>query len=143
MREQTIVKYLSPATSTAIIRCPRSSYRLVWSALTYISSLPAPKGSGNPSEKRAPGTDSSTTYKEQRECVFRVTRVSGTMKKVEQEAIRRARNEIVRLKREGEEGGMDALENIFGRASSENNLGQDPERGIESEGDDDQDSDSE
>lgn len=64
------------------------------------------------------------------------------MKKVEQEAIRRARSEVVRLKQEGEEGGMDALENIFGRTSGANSIDQDPEKGVESEDDGEEDSDS-
>lgn len=41
-----------------------------------------------------------------RPCVFRVVRVSGTIKKCEQEAIKRARAAILRAKRE-EEGGND------------------------------------
>jgi ribonuclease P/MRP protein subunit POP5 len=36
------------------------------------------------------------------------------MKKAEEEAIRRARLEVMRLKREGEEGGMEVLEAMFG-----------------------------
>ncbi|KAF3490855.1 phosphatidylserine decarboxylase [Arthroderma uncinatum] len=96
------VKYLSPATSTAIIRCPRASYRLVWSALTYTSSLPS---SCRPAGQEGTGT--------QRECVFRVVRVSGTMKKAELEAIRRARNEVVKLTKEWENGGKAALEGMF------------------------------
>lgn len=89
------VKYLSPATSTAIIRCPRASFRLVWSALTYMSHVPAaderdtPVGTG---QKRIGGAARA------RPCVFRVLRVSGTMRKAEEEAIRRARREIVRVR---------------------------------------------
>ncbi|KAJ9405497.1 hypothetical protein DTO045G8_6714 [Paecilomyces variotii] len=84
-----VVKYLSPATSTAIIRCPRASFRLVWAALTYISSIPASN------RRSGPGSGA-------RSCVFRVVRVSGTMRKAEEEAIRRARREVVRM-RKGEE----------------------------------------
>lgn len=91
-----LVKYLSPATSTAIIRCPRASFRLVWTALTYMSRVPE---YGNPS--RSKGAGPALT----RPCVFRVIRVSGTMRKAEEEAIRRARKEIVRL-REAEEVGV-------------------------------------
>ncbi|RWQ92033.1 Rpp14/Pop5 family-domain-containing protein [Paecilomyces variotii] len=83
------VKYLSPATSTAIIRCPRASFRLVWAALTYLSSIPASN------RRSGPGSGA-------RSCVFRVVRVSGTMRKAEEEAIRRARREVVRM-RKGEE----------------------------------------
>ncbi|KAL2011013.1 hypothetical protein VTN00DRAFT_3731 [Thermoascus crustaceus] len=95
------VKYLSPATSTAIIRCPRASFRLVWAALTYMSYVP-----GGPTSKRqtitaGPGSGVPST----RPCVFRVIRVSGTMRKAEEEAIRRARREIVKMRR-GEEVGV-------------------------------------
>ncbi|OJJ77480.1 hypothetical protein ASPBRDRAFT_112899 [Aspergillus brasiliensis CBS 101740] len=93
------VKYLSPATSTAIIRCPRAAFRIVWTALTCMSQVP---GFSEPGSKRA-----NTT----RSCVFRVIRVSGTMRKAEEEAIRRARREIVRL-REAEETGV--LEGLLG-----------------------------
>ncbi|KAK2819991.1 hypothetical protein FQN49_007828 [Arthroderma sp. PD_2] len=111
------VKYLSPATSTAIIRCPRASYRLVWSALTYTSSLPS-------TYRPAQGS----TSEQQRECVFRVVRVSGTMKKVELEAIRRARIEVVKLTKEWENGGKAALEGMFTDSAD----GPAPGAGIES-----------
>jgi ribonuclease P/MRP protein subunit POP5 len=87
----TIVKYLSPATSTAIIRCPRASFRLVWTAITYMS--------------RVPEIGDRRNVVMTRPCVFRVIRVSGTMRKAEEEAIRRARREIVRL-RGAEEAGV-------------------------------------
>lgn len=90
-----LVKYLSPATSTAIIRCPRASFRLVWSALTYMSHVPAI--GGDPAQKRSNGG-------RERPCVFRVVRVSGTMRKAEEEAIRRARREIVRVRGMEEKG---------------------------------------
>jgi ribonuclease P/MRP protein subunit POP5 len=44
-----------------------------------------------------------------RSCVFRVVKVSGTMKKVEEEAIRRARREISRLKGADEMGVLEGL----------------------------------
>jgi len=88
------VKYLSPATSTAIIRCPRASFRLVWSALTYMSHVPEP----GPSAQRRPNGG------RERPCVFRVLRVSGTIKKAEEEAIHRARREIVRIRGVEEKG---------------------------------------
>lgn len=40
----------------------------------------------------------------ERACVFRVLRVSGTMRKAEEEAIRRARREIVRIRGVEEKG---------------------------------------
>jgi ribonuclease P/MRP protein subunit POP5 len=67
------VKYFSPATSTGIVRVSRDHYRLVWTALSFMNEL-----------KGVP-------------VVIRVVRVSGTIKKVEQEAIRRARKEVKRV----------------------------------------------
>lgn len=46
-----------------------------------------------------------------RNAVFRVVRVSGTMRKAEEEAIRRARREIGRTKRENNGS---VLEGLFG-----------------------------
>ncbi|KAK4574802.1 RNA-binding protein pop5 [Recurvomyces mirabilis] len=69
------VKYFSQATSTAIIRVSRDHYRLVWSALTFTTRLPKPL---------------------MQPCVIQVVRVSGTIKKAEEEAIRRARIGILR-----------------------------------------------
>ncbi|KAL2849548.1 Rpp14/Pop5 family-domain-containing protein [Aspergillus pseudoustus] len=85
------VKYLSPATSTAIIRCPRASYRLVWTALTFMSRVPDLKDNGRTLKR---GEQATLT----RPCVFRVVRVSGTIRKAEEEVVRRARREIVRLR---------------------------------------------
>ncbi|OJK04352.1 hypothetical protein ASPACDRAFT_1851342 [Aspergillus aculeatus ATCC 16872] len=79
------VKYLSPATSTAIIRCPRASFRLVWMALTCLEAVP---------EIDKAGGGRNLT----RRCVVRVVRVSGTMRKAEEEAIRRARREILKVR---------------------------------------------
>lgn len=42
-------------------------------------------------------------------CVVRVVRVSGTMRKAEEEAVRRARREIVRLRGAQEEGVLGGL----------------------------------
>ncbi|TKA65119.1 hypothetical protein B0A55_10165 [Friedmanniomyces simplex] len=63
------VKYFSPATSTATIRVSREHYRLVWAALTFTTRLPRPVD---------------------QPCVIQVVRVSGTIRKAEEEAIRRA-----------------------------------------------------
>lgn len=53
-------------------------------------------------------------------CVFQVVRVSGTIRKSEEEAIRRARYAIMRAKRKGEEdgGAMMGLQSIL-RGSGE------------------------
>jgi ribonuclease P/MRP protein subunit POP5 len=84
------VKYVSSATSTAIIRVSRAHYRLVWSALTFITKIPSPVNEP---------------------CIIQVVRVSGTIKKAEEEAIRRARLSIVRARRaaEGKAGVADTL----------------------------------
>lgn len=58
----------------------RDHYRLVWSALAFTTRLPKPVDSP---------------------CVFQVVRVSGTIKKAEEEAIRRARISIRRAKKAG------------------------------------------
>ncbi|KAK3985957.1 Rpp14/Pop5 family-domain-containing protein [Cladorrhinum sp. PSN332] len=73
------VKYLSPATSTFILRVSRTHYRLVWAALSFMRAVPLRDG---------------------RPCVFRVVRVSGTMRKVEAEAIKRSRSLILAAKEE-------------------------------------------
>ncbi|KHN97938.1 Rpp14 family [Metarhizium album ARSEF 1941] len=71
------VKYLSLATSTFILRCRRAHYQMVWSALTCMDRVPANGG---------------------RPCIFRVVRVSGTIRKAEEEAIRQARQLILAAK---------------------------------------------
>ncbi|KAL5364926.1 hypothetical protein BJX96DRAFT_179391 [Aspergillus floccosus] len=96
------VKYLSPATSTAIIRCPRASFRLVWTALACMGRVPELGAAGG---KRGGGAPPALT----RACVFRVLRVSGTMRKAEEEAIRRARREILRLQGEEEVGVLQGI----------------------------------
>ncbi|KAF3384555.1 hypothetical protein F1880_003047 [Penicillium rolfsii] len=110
------VKYLSPATSTAIIRCPRGSFRLVWSALTYMSHVPAvtEPGATGAGQRRPNGG-------RERPCVFRVLRVSGTMRKAEEEAIRRARREIVRVRGMEEKGVLGDL--ISGAESGSRTVG--------------------
>ncbi|KAK4662949.1 RNA-binding protein pop5 [Podospora pseudopauciseta] len=73
------VKYFSPATSTFILRVSRDHYRLVWAALSFMQSCPMKNG---------------------RPCIYRVVRVSGTMRKVEKETIRRARLLVLAAKEE-------------------------------------------
>ncbi|RVX74175.1 hypothetical protein B0A52_02007 [Exophiala mesophila] len=78
------VVYFSPATSTCILRCPRAQVRLVWAGLTFLD--------GFPGSQRG-GADVA--------CVVQVVRVSGTIRKSEEELVRRARRDIVRAKMEG------------------------------------------
>ncbi|KAM4064657.1 rpp14/Pop5 family protein [Hirsutella rhossiliensis] len=73
------VKYLSLATSTFILRCARAHYQMLWAALFLMDRVPAKGG---------------------RPCIFRVVRVSGTMRKAEEEAIRQARGLILAAKQE-------------------------------------------
>ncbi|KAH8808947.1 Rpp14/Pop5 family protein [Xylogone sp. PMI_703] len=92
------VKYLSPATSTFILRVSRQHYRIVWAALSFMSTIPVKDG---------------------KRCVFRVVRVSGTIRKAEEEAIRRAQQLIIQTRREVSDNSQTALENIFGKATEE------------------------
>lgn len=94
------MKYLSHATSTFILRTSRTHYRLVWSALTCMGRLPVRGG---------------------RACAFRVSRVSGTIRKVELEAARRARlMMLAAAEAEGDvvESKGDALAAIFGKGGN-------------------------
>lgn len=67
------VKYFSPQTSKGIVRVSRDHYRLVWTVLSLMKEL-----KGKP-------------------IVIRVVRVGGTIKKVEKEAIRRAKLDIAKF----------------------------------------------
>ncbi|PQE10294.1 Rpp14 family protein [Rutstroemia sp. NJR-2017a WRK4] len=87
------VKYLSTATSTFILRVSRAHYRVLWAALSLMNSVPVKNG---------------------KKCVFRVVRVSGTIRKAEEEAIRRARETILKARRELGEQSESTLEKMFG-----------------------------
>ncbi|KAI6781395.1 Rpp14 family [Emericellopsis cladophorae] len=78
------IKYLSLATSTFIIKCSRAMCSMLWSALTFMGRVPNKDGTG-------------------KHCIFRVVRVSGTIRKVEEEAIRQSRALIVAAKQEASE----------------------------------------
>lgn len=71
------VKYIAPATSTFILKVNRAHYRLAWTALTMMDHIPVRNG---------------------KLCTFRVVHVSGTIRKVEEEAIRRARDMMLAIK---------------------------------------------
>ncbi|GAM85878.1 hypothetical protein ANO11243_038880 [Dothideomycetidae sp. 11243] len=70
-----VVKYLSTPTSTAIVRVTRAHYRLVWAACSSLTHIPDRGRQGM-------------------ECVIRVVRVSGSIRKAELEAVRRAKEAI-------------------------------------------------
>jgi ribonuclease P/MRP protein subunit POP5 len=57
---------------------------------------------------------------EGKNCVFRVVRVSGTIRKAEEEAIRRARELILKARREIGEKSNSTLDDIFGGATEGN-----------------------
>jgi ribonuclease P/MRP protein subunit POP5 len=63
--------------------------------------------------------------KDGRNCVFRVVRVSGTIRKVEEEAIRRARELILKTRRQLGEESDSVLNDIFGSAEAETTKGED------------------
>ncbi|KAK9422839.1 hypothetical protein SUNI508_00702 [Seiridium unicorne] len=86
------LKYLSPATSTFILKVNRAYYRLVWTALTMMDHVPVRNG---------------------KLCTFRVVHVSGTMRKLEEEAIRRARNMMLAIKNQAAARGNSALAAIM------------------------------
>jgi ribonuclease P/MRP protein subunit POP5 len=85
------VNYYSPSTSTAIIRCPRDHYEMVWAALTYTTRLPRPLDTP---------------------VVIRVVRVSGTIKKAEEEVIRQSQQIINRARAWDGEGQLPMLQSV-------------------------------
>ena len=54
-----------------------------------------------------------------RPCVIQVVRVSGTIRKAEEEAIRRAKGAILKAKREAGESEMEGLDAFLGRGEDE------------------------
>ncbi|KIV87650.1 hypothetical protein PV11_03182 [Exophiala sideris] len=97
------IVYFSPGTSTVILRVPRAHFRLVWASLTFMDTLPGASRGDAPVR-----------------CVVRVVRVSGTIRKSEEEVLRRARREIVRAKREGRDADddQDVLESLVGESKA-------------------------
>jgi ribonuclease P/MRP protein subunit POP5 len=91
-------KYQSLATSTFILRVARAHYRLVWAALTSMDQIPAKNG---------------------KPCTFRVVRVSGTIRKIEEDAVRRAKQMMLAAEEEmaGKKPAGDALGALFGGKS--------------------------
>lgn len=91
-----IVKYLSQATSTFILRVNRAHYRLVWTALTMMDHVPVRDG---------------------KLCTYRVVHVSGTIRKIEEEAIRRDRDLMFAVKSAAEGKNNSALAAIMGEGN--------------------------
>ncbi|KAL3427403.1 Rpp14 family protein [Phlyctema vagabunda] len=92
------IKYLSAATSTFILKVSRAHYNIVWAALSFMNRVPIKNG---------------------KNCVFRVIRVSGTIRKAEEEAIRRARETIVKARRELDGQSVSTLDSILGKEGSQ------------------------
>ena len=114
------MNYFSPTTSTAIIRVSRDHFRTLWAALSFITNLPNPWGTP---------------------CVMNVVRVSGTIRKAEEEAIRRARGLVRRVRIDAEDNGLgndeDILVGILGTGTTGDGMVIDNE----SDGDSDSDED--
>ena len=89
------ITYFSSATSTAILRVARAHYRILWGALSWITSLGQGGSGGDP-------------------CVFRVVRVSGTIRKAEEDVINRAKAEIRRAKGQPGSGTQEGLAMLLG-----------------------------
>lgn len=99
------------------MRCPRHAFRLVWAALTCTTALPYPARS---------------------QVVVRVVRVSGTIKKAEQEIVRRAKKIVARAK--GSEGDGDVVMQVLG-LGNDGGAGQARVNGLDCEDEDDEDED--
>lgn len=78
----------------------------MWAALSFLTQLPKTSRLDLP-----------------RTCAIRVVRVSGTVKKAEEEAVRRARAAILRAKRESGEGGVDGLVGLLGSGDDDDDGG--------------------
>lgn len=58
-------------------------------------------------------------------CVYRVVRVSGTIRKAEEEAIRRARELILKAQRDSDDKGESALDGILRPAQKDEDISRD------------------
>ena len=74
---------------------------MVWAGLSFVKEL-----------KLRGGRDGGILADTQVECVIKVVRVSGTIRKAEEEIVRRARRDIVRMKEV--EGGVGVVEKLWG-----------------------------
>lgn len=61
----------------------------------------------------------TSAHAQPRPCAMQVVRVSGTIKKAEEEAIKRAKAAILRAKREAGEGTTNTLLGILGQAEED------------------------
>ena len=88
------IMYWSNATSTFIIRCRREFVRLVWAALCFLHSIP----NHVDAVKTETAQPKNAKEKKEREAIFRVVRVSGTVRKSIDEAVRRDKRLMGRVK---------------------------------------------
>jgi ribonuclease P/MRP protein subunit POP5 len=73
----------------------------VWAALSFMSALPVKNG---------------------KKCVFRVVRVSGTIRKSEEEAIRRAKEMMIKARVELQDKNESTLDKLFGKVDKSNKV---------------------
>ncbi|KIX08418.1 uncharacterized protein Z518_03074 [Rhinocladiella mackenziei CBS 650.93] len=100
--------YFSARTSTGILRVPRAHAKVVWASLTMMDTIPIPSTKGGPS---------GSPIGEEVKCVLQVVRVSGTIRKSEEEVLRRARREVARARRDVEEEDQRVLDGLVGGGS--------------------------
>ncbi|KAL9059445.1 MAG: hypothetical protein Q9162_001143 [Coniocarpon cinnabarinum] len=98
--------YWSNATSTFVLRCRREMARLIWCAISFISTMP-----GVMTPKPGAGMQSGGGGK--REVVMRVVRVSGTIKKALEAVMGRNRAMLGRIK--GMESAIEGVEKGSGQ----------------------------
>ena len=65
----------------------------------------------------------SSKFAQSRSCVMQVVRVSGTIKKSEEEAIRRAKTAILKARKEAAGSATEGLNAILGQSGPDLNLG--------------------
>lgn len=109
-------------TSTFILRITREHVRYVWTALTFMRHVPVRNG---------------------RPCIFRVSRIGGTIRKVEEEAIRQARALVLATKAHMAGNTTSAFE-LLTRSTTAKNTGKQPKdflADVMSDNDDDDDED--
>lgn len=97
------IKYFSNATSTFILRCERAAFRLVWAAVTFVRGLGSAAGGagardGYERKGRGGGGGGASGAAKELSCVMQVLRVSGTIRKCEEELIKRAKALCGRVK---------------------------------------------
>jgi ribonuclease P/MRP protein subunit POP5 len=96
-----------------------------------LDTVPAERASGMAGGGRGKGYRIGNPGKETN-CVVRVVRVSGTIRKSEEELLRRARRDIIRAREDGSTEGV--LEEMFGGGKGKEKQSATALRGDEAEG---------